>query len=77
MQPAAAPDDAAAAAKPRAAAGRQPLEIEPPDKRTPKAVLIVAGIAALNSANLGYDIGVMAGDHQDGFRRALVRRLDL
>ena len=39
---------------------RQP-EIEPPDKRTPKAVLIVAGIAALNSANLGYDIGVMAG----------------
>ena len=45
----------------KAAAGRQPLEIEPPDKRTPKAVLIVAGIAALNSANLGYDIGVMAG----------------
>ena len=40
---------------------RAPLEIEPPDKRTPKAVLIVAGIAALNSANLGYEIGVMAG----------------
>ena len=60
MQPAPAPD-AAEAAKPKAATGRQPLEIEPPDKRTPKAVLIVAGIAALNSANLGYDIGVMAG----------------
>ena len=36
-------------------------EIEPPDKKIPRAVLIVAGIAALNSANLGYDIGVMAG----------------
>ena len=61
MQPAPAPDDAVAAPNPKAAAGRQPLEIEPPDRRTPKAVLIVAGIAALNSANLGYDIGVMAG----------------
>ena len=40
---------------------RAPLEIEPPDKKIPRAVLIVAGIAALNSANLGYDIGVMAG----------------
>ena len=53
MQSAPAPDDAAAAANPKAAAPRQPLEIEPPDKRTPKAVLVVAGIAALNSANLG------------------------
>ena len=40
---------------------RAPLEIEPRERTTPKAVLIVAGIAALNSANLGYDIGVMAG----------------
>ena len=53
MQPAPAPDDAGAAPNPKAAAPRQPLEIEPPDKRTPKAVLVVAGIAALNSANLG------------------------
>ena len=40
---------------------RAPLEIEPRDKKIPCAVLIVTGIAALNSANLGYDIGVMAG----------------
>ena len=72
MQPAPPPDDAIAVAKPKAATGRQPLEIEPPDKRTPKAVLIVAGIAALNSANLGYDIGVMAGAAGGPLRRNLI-----